>query len=126
MMVAGLAADAPFYLTYPLWLIGRGEMGAALKENEWPEAPRWMYTLHHVFHSLPVLLIIIVLVRLARKRWPGEALAWGLHILVDIPTHSRDQWAPQFLWPLSDVTVDGISWTEILLPAVARLINRAK
>jgi hypothetical protein len=38
VMVAGLAADAPFYLTYPLWLIGRGEMGAALKENEWPGA----------------------------------------------------------------------------------------
>ena len=86
-ILAGLAADVPFYLTYP------------------------------------VLLSVTLVIRRIRKRWPREALAWGLHILVDLPTHSRQQWAPQFLWPLSTVTVDGVSWTGVMLSMANGLLK---
>ena len=124
VVLAGLAADAPFYLTYPIWLIQQGQIVIAFRKNEWPEAPKWMHTAHNIFHSLPVLLAVTVAIRLVRGRWSREALAWGLHIAVDIPTHSRQQWAPQFLWPLSDITVDGVSWTEAILSIVKWLLKR--
>jgi len=111
--LASLLPDLPFYLTYPSWLIARRELRQALVTNNWPEPPAWMKSLHHAFHSLPVLAVLVVFFRLISGKWPKKiALAWALHIFIDIPTHSRKQWGPQFLWPLSDVSVDGISWAE--------------
>jgi len=123
VLLAGLAPDAPFYLTYPVWLMKRGQFIDALLTNDWPPALRWMQTLHHLFHSLPVLLAVAGAIRLRRGRWPLEALAWGLHILVDLPTHSRRNWAPQFLWPLSTVTIDGISWPEFITQLINHVCN---
>ncbi len=123
---AGLAADLPFYLTYPAWLIRRGQLGTACRTNDWPSAPRWMVTLHHLFHSLPVLLLVTLGGRLVTGHWSPAALAWGLHILIDIPTHSRRQWAPQFLWPFSAFTVDGVSWVELILPLLRRFFKPAE
>jgi hypothetical protein len=120
-LLACLAPDVPFYATYPAWLIRHGYLAGALQTNDWPVAPPWMYRLHHAFHSLPVIGAVMITVRLARGVWPPWGLAWVLHILVDIPTHSRRNWAPQFLWPFSTVTVDGISWPELLVSAVHRL-----
>jgi len=123
IVAAGLAADLPFYLTYPIWLIARGGITDAVRRNEWPEAPQWMQRLHHIFHSLPVLLAVIIVIRLVKGDWPLWGAAWGLHILVDIPTHSRQTWAPQFLWPFSDVTVDGVSWPEVTISIFQRLFK---
>lgn len=123
-MVAGLAPDVPFYLTYPAWVTYQGQWEAAFSNNDWPQAPGWMYTLHHLFHSLPVLLLVTVAGRLISRRWSPAAVAWGLHILIDIPTHSRRQWAPQFLWPLSSLTVDGISWAEVVIPVISRFFKQ--
>lgn len=39
-------------------------------------------------------------------------LAWGLHILTDIPTHRRTFFPTPFFWPFSDYTVDAISWAN--------------
>ncbi|HEX9371180.1 MAG TPA: hypothetical protein VF897_09245 [Roseiflexaceae bacterium] len=124
VVAAGVLADAPFYLTYPTWLIARGKLAQAVVANEWPDPPGWMATLHHAFHSFPVLLCGAVIVRTVSGRWPREELtAWGLHILIDIPTHSRRRWGPQFVWPLSDVAVDGVSWAEGAAGMIARLLR---
>jgi len=114
--MAGLGSDAPFYLTYPAWVVAQGKLEDALETYDWPEPPRWMETLHHMFHSLPVAFVAAVFIRLLSGRWPRLYLmAWVLHILIDIPTHSRQQWGPKFLWPLSDVSIDGVSWIDIIL-----------
>jgi len=120
VILAGLAADLPFYLTYPPWLLLRGELIDAIRTNEWPAAPHWMQLLHHIFHSLPVVFAVSLLARLVNDEWPRWGKAWALHILIDIPTHSRQHWAPQFLWPISDVTVDGISWAEFMLAVLRK------
>lgn len=51
-------------------------------------------------------------------------LAWGLHILADIPTHRRAFFPTPFLWPLSDYTVNAISWANpwFLIPNLLALV----
>lgn len=121
-LLAGVLADAPFYLTYPWWLLARGELRRSFASNTWPPPPRWMLTAHHAVHSLPLLFGVVALARLITGRWSSApARAWLLHILIDIPTHSRKQWAPQFLWPLSKVSVDGVSWAELAIAAFRRI-----
>ncbi|MCB8985833.1 MAG: hypothetical protein H6659_18540 [Ardenticatenaceae bacterium] len=119
VLLAGVLPDAPFYLTYPGWVIVQGKLEAALKTQEWPEPPAWMEWGHHVFHSLPLVTLAAWLVYRRNGRLPRRVFgAWALHIVIDIPTHSRRHWAPRFLWPFSRLTVDGISWVELALRAV--------
>jgi len=115
VLLASLLPDLPFYATYPAWLVRNGLLQPALTTNIWPTAPAWMYVAHHASHSLPVVGLLMLVHRLRHRAWPPWGAAWALHILVDIPTHSRRNWAPQFLWPLSAFTVDGVSWPEALL-----------
>jgi hypothetical protein len=125
-LVAGVAPDVPFYLSYPPWLLLRGALRDSLTSNTWPQAPAWTYVLHHAAHSLPLVAFVAVAARLATGSWPRWPAAWALHILVDIPTHSRRNWAPQFLWPFSAVTVDGISWPELLLSRIQNSASRRR
>ncbi len=121
VVLAGLLPDAPFYLTYPTWVLMHGGFRRAIRDKTWPEPPDWMPLLHNVFHSLPVALLVALGYRLVRGHWPRDVLvAWILHIAIDLPTHSRRQWAPQFLWPLSTVSVDGRSWVDLVLWVVRR------
>lgn len=115
VLLAGVLPDAPFYLTYPAWVIRRGQLGLALKTQEWPDPPTWMEGGHHVFHSLPLLVLVAWFIYWRNGRLPRRVLgAWALHIIIDIPTHSRRHWAPRFLWPISKVTVNGVSWVELM------------
>jgi hypothetical protein len=116
-LVACLLPDLPFYTTYPAWLIGQGHLRGALQTNNWPVAPSWMYRLHYIAHSLPVIGAVMAIARLRQGSWPQWGLSWVLHIVIDIPTHSRRNWAPQFLWPFSTITVDGVSWPELIVAA---------
>jgi hypothetical protein len=107
-----------------VWLTARKKFVQAMATNEWPDPPGWMATRHHAFHSFPVLLCGAMIVRAVRGRWPRqEVTAWALHILIDIPTHSRRHWGPQFLWPLSDVVVDGVSWADGVRSVMSRVIG---
>jgi hypothetical protein len=63
-LLAGIAADAPFYLTYSWWLLARGELRRAFASNTWSPPPRWMLRAHHAAHSLPLLLGIAMCARL--------------------------------------------------------------
>jgi hypothetical protein len=126
-LLAGIVPDAPFYLTYPWWLLGRGELRQAIRSNTWPPPPQWMLTAHHAAHSLPLLLVMATLTRLVTGRWPSALTrAWLLHILIDIPTHSRKLWAPQFLWPLSTLSVDGVSWAKLAFELYRRYRLRSQ
>ncbi len=88
--------------------------------------PRWIEPLHHISHSLPVAFIGAVVIWLLSGRWPRRELAaWVLHIVIDIPTHSRRFWGPRFLWPLSDVVVDSVPWAEIMSRGLARVLRKA-
>ncbi len=124
-LLAGLAPDLPWYLTYPVWVTAQGQLRQALTTSTWPDPPPWMETLHHAAHSFPVAIAAAAIVRWRTGHWPRQVLAaWLLHIAIDIPTHSRRHWGPQFLWPFSDMAVDGIPWAEVASHQFATVLQR--
>jgi membrane-bound metal-dependent hydrolase YbcI (DUF457 family) len=74
--------------------------------------PAYVYTLYNATHSLAVFAVVFALVWLLRGRPLWELGAWGLHIVVDIFTHSTAFFPTPFLWPLSDLRVDGVPWSD--------------
>jgi hypothetical protein len=74
---------------------------------------RWVYRLYNYTHSLVIwgfVFIILIFWGSQAKWFPWFGLAWLLHILLDIPTHEKRFFAPQFLTPFSNFCVDGKSW----------------
>ncbi len=88
------------------------------------DIPNYVHTLYDITHSLVVFLLVFLAIYLLRKKpfWP--MMAWGLHILMDIPTHTTEFFATPFLWPLSSVRVNGISWGHpiIMIPDILLLL----
>lgn len=76
------------------------------------QIPAYVHQLYNATHSLLVFALVFALVWWLRKRPLMELGAWGLHIVVDIFTHSTKFFPTPFLWPLSDAHVDGVPWSE--------------
>ncbi len=74
--------------------------------------PQYVHTLYNITHSLVTFAVVFGLVWLLRKKPLYELLAWPLHILMDIPTHSTQFFPTPFLWPFVDYRVDGIPWSH--------------
>lgn len=87
--------------------------------------PGYVHTMYDITHSLVVFAVVFALVWMIRHKPLWEMLAWPLHILVDIPTHSSEFFPTPFLWPLSDFHIDGHPWSrpEIFIPNVLILIG---
>ena len=87
--------------------------------------PQFVHMLYNWTHSLVIFALVFGLVWLLRKKPLYELLAWPLHILVDIPTHSDTFFPTPFLWPLSDYRINGHPWSspEIFIPNVILLIS---
>lgn len=86
--------------------------------------PSYVHSLYNVTHSLIIFLLVFGTVWLVRKKPLYELSAWGLHILVDIPTHSNAFFPTPFLWPVSSFHVSGIPWghPSIFIPNVVLLL----
>lgn len=72
--------------------------------------PDWLFAAYNMTHSFIIFLAVFLLIYIITKKWFWPLMAWGLHILIDIPTHSFRFFPTPFLWPLSDYKFDGISW----------------
>jgi hypothetical protein len=66
--------------------------------------------LYRVSHSLVIFAAVFGLVWLVARRPVLELLAWLLHVLMDIPTHTLRFFPTPFLWPISSFRASGISW----------------
>jgi hypothetical protein len=74
--------------------------------------PDWLFTAYDLSHSL-VVAGAVWLVLWFTARWIAVPFsAWLIHILLDIPTHTRAYFPTPFLWPFSDYTFDGFSWGQ--------------
>ena len=75
--------------------------------------PEYVFKLYDVTHSLIIWLAIFLILKLF-----GLSLAlvifyaWGLHILLDIFTHSSEFFPTPILWPFSSFHFSGINWTN--------------
>lgn len=87
--------------------------------------PSYVYATYNVTHSLVIYAVFFALLWVLHKRHFAKlTLAWPLHILVDIPTHSNAFFPTPFLWPLSNFSVNGMQWGQplIFVPNVILII----
>jgi hypothetical protein len=111
--VLGMAPDllsfGLFHLTRPGWIRLRlaGEISGPPALSALPEFVLHAYNLTH---SLIVWVALFGLIWMIRRNPPWVFLAWGLHILCDIPTHNSSYFPTSYLWPLPTPLVEGISW----------------
>ncbi len=83
--------------------------------------PLFVHALYQVTHSFVIYTIVLAtLIWFGRKGLAKLTLGWPLHILVNIPTHTHEFFPTPFLWPMSDVTFNGVSWATpwIFVPNV--------
>ncbi len=116
-----LCAFGPFFL---LTFLGVEQRPRFSTEPPDPSIfPSFVHQVYNVSHSLVIFAIIFALLWLTFRRPVWEFSAWGLHILVDIPTHALSFFPTPFLWPLSDLRVNGRPWSapEIFIPNVILL-----
>lgn len=77
--------------------------------------PQYVHILYNFTHSFVLFALLFFVVWGFRKKPLYEMLAWPLHILMDIPTHTTAFFPTPFLWPFVDYRVDGISWSHPLI-----------
>ena len=73
--------------------------------------PGYVLNMYHITHSLVVALAAFAVVYAFLRRKALPMLAWPLHILLDIPTHSLEFFPTPFLWPFATPFVDGVPWS---------------
>jgi len=72
--------------------------------------PEWVIMLYNSTHSLVIAGLIFTVLIFWRQDLGILFLAWPLHILFDIPTHSAETFPTKFLYPLSHLYFDGLHW----------------
>jgi len=86
--------------------------------------PSWVFPVYDWGHSLLLSCLVYVVLRMVSKEISWCYLAWPLHILIDIPTHSAEFFPTKFLYPFSEFIIDGRSWASpsIWYPNVIMLV----
>ncbi len=72
--------------------------------------PRWVWSLYGISHSIFVSGSMFLVISIMVGKVYIPSLAWLVHILFDIPTHSRQFLPTPFLWPISKWKFPGFSW----------------
>ena len=93
-----------------VWRLLTGASKSLLPDGRGPHFD-WVWGLYNGTHSAVVFAACFGAVWLVAGRPVLEMLGWGLHILIDVFTHSGF-FAVQFLWPLSAIHLDGVRWEE--------------
>lgn len=75
--------------------------------------PPYIFKLYRIFHSLVIWAAVFLLLLLFKLEWWAIAFyGWGLHILIDIFTHSKRAFPTEIFWPFSNYSFSGISWSS--------------
>lgn len=86
--------------------------------------PSIIYILYNITHSLIIFGAIFLIVWMILKKPFLPLFAWGIHIILDIFTHSFEFFPTPFLWPISNFKIDAWIWGSywIFIPNVILLI----
>lgn len=71
---------------------------------------RTTHLLYDISHSLIIFFLVVVVLFIIFRKVILELSGWLLHILIDIPTHSYRFYPTPFLWPISGIKFNGLSW----------------
>jgi len=76
--------------------------------------PKKVFLIYKITHSLVIWLIIELLLYIFGINWLAIiGLSWGLHIVLDIFTHnSNNAMSTMVFWPIFDVKLPGIVWSN--------------
>ncbi len=103
-------------LFFVLYLLNIGGMPGW--ENGHPnitDYPLFAQYLYDSTHSLVVFALIFALFWIIIKRPLWVLAAWGLHVLIDIPMHTLALFPTPFLWPISNIRINGFDWSGPLI-----------
>jgi hypothetical protein len=76
----------------------------------WHAIPGYIFVLYDLTHSLAGMALgYALIVGWKRALWL-PALAWPIHVLLDVPTHGSGPFMTPILWPFSDWAFAGWSW----------------
>ncbi|MBT4539373.1 hypothetical protein HOC32_03755 [Candidatus Woesearchaeota archaeon] len=68
--------------------------------------------LYSLSHSLVIFAIVIISIYIIKRKVLYVLLGWGLHIILDILTHTKEFFPTPFLYPLSNFLINGITWRQ--------------
>lgn len=74
-----------------------------------------VFVLYGLTHSLVIFAAVFLAVWVARKKMFLPLLAWGIHIVFDIPFHSAEFSPTPFLFPVSSFKFPGLAWSNSYL-----------
>jgi len=80
--------------------------------------PSYIYNSYNYTHSLILFLAVFAVVWTLKGRPFWLMYGWGLHVLIDIFSHSTSFFPTPFLFPLSDLRIDGWSWGDPTFMAI--------
>ncbi|MEK7138360.1 MAG: hypothetical protein AAB787_02510 [Patescibacteria group bacterium] len=74
--------------------------------------PAYIYNSYNYTHSFVLFLTIFAVVWALRGKPFWLMYGWGLHILIDMFSHSKSFFPTPFLFPLSSFKINGWSWGD--------------
>jgi len=75
--------------------------------------PKYVFQLYDITHSLVIWLAVFLVLRLlGLDFWLLAFYGWGLHILLDVFTHTTEFFPTPILWPFSRFHFSGINWSN--------------
>jgi hypothetical protein len=111
--LAFLFGVAPDVLSFGLLMLIRAVQGRMqMGKPDLHAIPGWVYSAYDCTHSLILVGAVWGILWWKYRELAVPFSAWIIHIVFDIPTHSRAFFPTPFLFPLSHYTVDGISWGQ--------------
>ena len=108
---AVLFGALPDLLSWTVWMLWPKKGKFNWKKNpDLSLIPKWVFTLYGITHSVFIMGIVFLAVFLVFGKLPLFLLSWTVHVLIDIPTHTKNFLPTPFLWPFSGYKFPGISW----------------
>ncbi len=74
--------------------------------------PGSVFILYNLTHSLVVFALAVLIIYFITKKIYWFITGWGLHVLIDIPTHTKDFFPTPFLYPFPQPFINGIRWSD--------------
>ncbi len=100
----------PDLLSWAVFMFYPKKKGFDWKNPDFSLVPKWVFTLYGLTHSIFTIAAAFFIVFLFFKKIPVFLFAWPIHVLMDIPTHTKDFLPTPFLWPFSSYKFPGIRW----------------
>ena len=121
-MAPDLLAFGPYFLLVLFGILPRQNF--SVEPPAHASMPNFVHLSYNITHSLVIFVLLFFVLWLITRRPIWELLSWGLHIIVDIPTHSYSFFPTPFLWPVSSFEINGHAWgtLEVFIPNVIFIV----